>query len=160
MIGVLRDSRSTNGPCRARIPTKYTFEDNRPQWRQLASKSDNSRLRVRRNSGATSDLARALHRMHTALLEFDHVILSLSPGVAIVSAPVSRRGYFFHRPIIDELLSPVIGEALLFRSMLDDIREQRDRWQQQAERLAALAITGRSRYLIITVDCVRPRASP
>jgi hypothetical protein len=25
--------------------------------------------------------------------------------------------------------------------MLDDIREQRDRWQQQAERLAALAIT-------------------
>ena len=28
-----------------------------------------------------------------------------------------------------------------FKSMLDDIREQRDRWQQQAERLAALAIT-------------------
>ena len=27
------------------------------------------------------------------------------------------------------------------RSMLDDIRAQRDRWQQQAERLAALAIT-------------------
>jgi hypothetical protein len=25
--------------------------------------------------------------------------------------------------------------------MLEDIREQRDRWQQQAERLAALAIT-------------------
>ena len=25
--------------------------------------------------------------------------------------------------------------------MLDDIREQRDRWQQQAERVAALAIT-------------------
>jgi hypothetical protein len=25
--------------------------------------------------------------------------------------------------------------------MLDDIREQRDRWEQQAERLAALAIT-------------------
>jgi hypothetical protein len=28
-----------------------------------------------------------------------------------------------------------------FKSMLDDIREQRDRWQQQAERLAGLAIT-------------------
>ena len=26
-------------------------------------------------------------------------------------------------------------------TMLDDIREQRDRWQQQAERVAALAIT-------------------
>jgi predicted flap endonuclease-1-like 5' DNA nuclease len=25
--------------------------------------------------------------------------------------------------------------------MLEEIREQRDRWQQQAERLAALAIT-------------------
>jgi len=36
-----------------------------------------------------------------------------------------------------------LAEARLsdFRSMLDDIREQRDRWQQQAERLAALAIT-------------------
>jgi hypothetical protein len=28
-----------------------------------------------------------------------------------------------------------------FKSMLDDIREQRDCWQQQAERLAGLAIT-------------------
>ena len=28
-----------------------------------------------------------------------------------------------------------------FKSMLDDVREQRDRWQQQAGRLAALAIT-------------------
>jgi hypothetical protein len=27
------------------------------------------------------------------------------------------------------------------KSMLDDIREQRERWQQQAQRLAALAIT-------------------
>src|ERR1700732_4877199 len=36
-----------------------------------------------------------------------------------------------------------LAEARLsdFKSMLDDIREQRDRWQQQAERLAALAIT-------------------
>jgi hypothetical protein len=36
-----------------------------------------------------------------------------------------------------------LAEARLsdFRSMLDDIREQRDRWQNQAERLAALAIT-------------------
>jgi hypothetical protein len=37
----------------------------------------------------------------------------------------------------------ILAEARLsdFKSMLDDIREQRDRWQQQAERLAALAIT-------------------
>ena len=36
-----------------------------------------------------------------------------------------------------------LAEARLFdfKTMLDDIREQRDRWQQQAERLAALAIT-------------------
>jgi hypothetical protein len=36
-----------------------------------------------------------------------------------------------------------LAEARLsdVKSMLDDIREQRDRWQQQAERLAALAIT-------------------
>ena len=36
-----------------------------------------------------------------------------------------------------------LAEARLFdfKSMLDDTREQRDRWQQQAERLAALAIT-------------------
>jgi len=37
----------------------------------------------------------------------------------------------------------ILAEARLsdFKSMLDDIREQRDRWQQQAERLAGLAIT-------------------
>ena len=36
-----------------------------------------------------------------------------------------------------------LAEARLFdfKTMLDDIREQRDRWQQQAERVAALAIT-------------------
>ena len=36
-----------------------------------------------------------------------------------------------------------LAEARLldFKSMLQDTREQRDRWQQQAERLAALAIT-------------------
>jgi hypothetical protein len=36
-----------------------------------------------------------------------------------------------------------LAEARLsdFKSMLDDVREQRDRWQQQAGRLAALAIT-------------------
>jgi hypothetical protein len=36
-----------------------------------------------------------------------------------------------------------LAEARLFdfKSMLDDTREQRDRWQQQAERLAALAIS-------------------
>jgi hypothetical protein len=36
-----------------------------------------------------------------------------------------------------------LAEARLsdFKSMLDDIREQRDRWQQQAERLAVLTIT-------------------
>jgi hypothetical protein len=36
-----------------------------------------------------------------------------------------------------------VAEARLFdsKSMLEEIREQRDRWQQQAERLAALAIT-------------------
>src|SRR6202030_2605512 len=36
-----------------------------------------------------------------------------------------------------------LAEARLsdFKSMLDDIREQQDRWQQQAGRLAALAIT-------------------
>ena len=36
-----------------------------------------------------------------------------------------------------------LAEARLFdfKSMLDDIREQRERWQQQAQRLAALAIT-------------------
>ena len=36
-----------------------------------------------------------------------------------------------------------LAEARLsdFKTMLEDIREQRDRWQQQAERVAALAIT-------------------
>ena len=36
-----------------------------------------------------------------------------------------------------------LAEARLsdFKTMLQDIREQRDRWQQQAERVAALAIT-------------------
>jgi hypothetical protein len=36
-----------------------------------------------------------------------------------------------------------LADARLFdsKSMLEEIREQRDRWQQQAERLAALAIT-------------------
>ena len=36
-----------------------------------------------------------------------------------------------------------LAEARLFdfKTMLYDIREQRDRWQQQAERAAALAIT-------------------
>jgi hypothetical protein len=36
-----------------------------------------------------------------------------------------------------------VAEARLsdFKLMLDDIREQRDRWQQQAERVAAFAIT-------------------
>ena len=36
-----------------------------------------------------------------------------------------------------------LAEARLFdfKSMLDDTREQRDRWQHQAERLAALAVT-------------------
>ena len=36
-----------------------------------------------------------------------------------------------------------LAEARLFdfKSMLNDIREQRDHWQQQAERLATLAIT-------------------
>ena len=41
-----------------------------------------------------------------------------------------------------------LAEARLsdFKSMVDDIREQRDRWQQQAEWLAALAspINGRN----------------
>ena len=36
-----------------------------------------------------------------------------------------------------------LAEARLsdFKTMLEDIREQRDRWQKQAERVAALAIT-------------------
>src|ERR1700686_1442557 len=39
--------------------------------------------------------------------------------------------------------SATLAEARLsdFKSMLDDIREQRDRWQQQAERLGGPAIT-------------------
>src|ERR1700730_9185339 len=38
-----------------------------------------------------------------------------------------------------------LAEARLsdFKTMLEDIREQRDRWQQQAERLGALAVQGR-----------------
>jgi hypothetical protein len=37
-----------------------------------------------------------------------------------------------------------LAEARLsdFKSMLDDIREQRDRWQQQAERLAGRGLAG------------------
>jgi hypothetical protein len=49
-----------------------------------------------------------------------------------VSGMVARQRFLFveaRRPIRN------------FKSMLDDIREQRDRWQQQAERVAALAIT-------------------
>jgi hypothetical protein len=34
-----------------------------------------------------------------------------------------------------------------FKTMLDDIREQRDRWQRQAERVAALAITDQAPIL-------------
>ena len=42
-----------------------------------------------------------------------------------------------------------LAEARLFdfKTMLDDIREQRDRWQRQAERVAALAITDQAPIL-------------
>jgi hypothetical protein len=45
--------------------------------------------------------------------------------------------------LAEAITRTTVAEARLsdFKSMLDDIREQRDRWQQQAERLAALAIT-------------------
>src|SRR5205085_4059221 len=45
--------------------------------------------------------------------------------------------------VADANARATVAEARLFdfKSMLDDIREQRDRWQRQAERLAALAIT-------------------
>jgi hypothetical protein len=41
------------------------------------------------------------------------------------------------------LPKPALAEARLsdFKSTLQDIREQRDRWQRKAQRLAALAIT-------------------
>ena len=40
-----------------------------------------------------------------------------------------------------------LAEARLSDFMLDDIREQRERWQQQAERLAALPdLQSRVRY--------------
>ena len=37
--------------------------------------------------------------------------------------------------------APAEARLFDFKTMLDDIREQRDRWQHQAERVAALAIT-------------------
>jgi hypothetical protein len=45
--------------------------------------------------------------------------------------------------IAEENARATLAEARLFdfKSMLDDIRGQRDCWQQQAERLAAIAIT-------------------
>ena len=68
---------------------------------------------------------------HNALLEFGNVILCLSP--------VSRRGYFFHRPVIDELLSPVIGEALRFRSPLAACSASISSCLRSASRLALAA---------------------
>ena len=58
---------------------------------------------------------------------------------SFVSAPVSRRGYFFHRPIIDELLSPVIGEALRFRSPLAACSASMSSCLRSASRLALAA---------------------
>jgi hypothetical protein len=45
--------------------------------------------------------------------------------------------------LAEAITRTTLAEARLsdFKSMLDDIREQRERWQQQAQRLAALAIT-------------------
>jgi hypothetical protein len=58
---------------------------------------------------------------------------------SFVSAPVSRRGYFFHRPIIDELLSPVIGEALRFRSLLSACSASLSSCLRSASKLALAA---------------------
>ena len=58
---------------------------------------------------------------------------------SFVSAPVSRRGYFFHRPIIDELLSPVIGEALRFRSPLSACSASLSSCLRSASKLALAA---------------------
>jgi hypothetical protein len=52
---------------------------------------------------------------------------------------VSRGGYFFHRPIIDELLSPVIGEALRFRSPLAACSASMSSCLRSASRLALAA---------------------
>jgi hypothetical protein len=55
-----------------------------------------------------------------------------------------ERGVTGGEPALAEATTrATLAEARLsdFKSMLVDIREQRDRWQQQAERLAALAIT-------------------
>ena len=55
-----------------------------------------------------------------------------------------ERGVTGGEPALAEATTrATLAEARLsdFKSMLDDIREQRDRWQQQAERVAALAIT-------------------
>src|SRR3981081_61521 len=57
-----------------------------------------------------------------------------------------ERGVTGGEPALAEATTrATLAEARLsdFRSILDDIREQRDRWQQQAERLAARAITDR-----------------
>src|ERR1700730_5123496 len=52
---------------------------------------------------------------------------------------LSRRGYFFHRPVIDELLSPVIGEALRFRSPLAACSASMSSCLRSASRLALAA---------------------
>ena len=74
-----------------------------------------------------------LHRVYPALTE-DTVMGNGTGERAVTGAETARA---------EANARAAIAEARLFdfKTMLDDIREQRDRWQQQAERLAALAIT-------------------
>jgi hypothetical protein len=56
-----------------------------------------------------------------------------------LSQPRCRGGYFFHPPIIDELLSPVIGEAVRFRSPLSACSASLSSCLRSASKLALAA---------------------
>ena len=74
-----------------------------------------------------------LHRVYPALTE--DTVTGNGPGERAVTGGETA--------LAEANARAALAEARLFdfKTMLDDIREQRDRWQQQAERVAALAIT-------------------
>ena len=67
----------------------------------------------------------------------------LSTGVSSPGFGQIRKPSFNVSLLAEANARAALAEARLFdfKTMLDDIWEQRDRWQQQAERVAALAIT-------------------
>jgi hypothetical protein len=69
--------------------------------------------------------------------------LPADAGTAVMAATASARASVIFVNIVILLVAKAeaTSAGYDFKTMLDDILEQRDRWQQQAERVAALAIT-------------------